>query len=234
MRKKLAFFDKFNLYYKYVVRNPMRPQSTFLPHFSNETMITVLLFFLLNPDEEAYLARIVRLTNKGLIQVQRIIKRLLESGLISALKHKKKTYYKADPTHLAFNDLKNLVLQTKVWSPTFNKEIKCFQKKIHFGFVFGSVAKGTHTATSDLDILFIGDLSLHEVSGFMGHLSRELFREVNIVIYTPQEFQEAFVKKNSFVTEVLESPKIWLFGNKNGFETLYRQPISGEMFDIAR
>ena len=211
----------------------MRIQATFLPDFSNETMITVLLFFLLHPDEEAYLAHIVRLTNKGLIQVQRIIKRLLESGLISTLKHNKKTYYKADPKHLAFNDLKNIVLQAKIWSPSFLKEIKRFQRKIHFGFIFGSVAKGTHTGSSDLDILFIGDLSLDEVSGFMGHLSRELFREVNIVIYTPQELQEALVRKNSFVTEVLEGPKIWLFGNKDGFEKLYRQPISGEMFGIA-
>lgn len=211
----------------------MRHQFPVLPNFSNETMVTILLFFLLHPDEEAFLARIVRLTDKGLIQVQRIIKRLLESGLIKAVKHEKKTYYKADPTHLAFNDIKNLVLQAKIWSSTFNKEIQNFRDKLQFGFIFGSVAKGTHTAASDLDLLFIGDLSLHEVSGFMGHLSRELFREVNIVIYTPQEFQQALDRRNSFITEVIEGPKIWLFGNKDEFEELYRQQLSDEMFGIA-
>ena len=200
----------------------MHIRSTFLPDFTNETLLNVLLFFLLHPDEEAYLARIVRLTNKGLIQVQRIIKRLLDSGLIYALKHEKKTYYKADTTHLAFNDLKNLALQAKVWSSTFKKEIKRFQEKVDFGFIFGSVAKGTHAASSDLDIMLIGDLSLHEVRAFMGHLSRELFREVNIVIYTPHELQEALERKNSFVTEVFESSKIWLFGNKDGFENFHK------------
>lgn len=211
----------------------MRNKSTFLPNVANETMLNVLLFFLLHPDEETYLARIVRLTNKSLIQVQRIIKRLIESGFILAMKQKEKTYYKANPNHLAFNDLKNIALQAKIWSSTFEKEIKNFQNKIHFGFIFGSVARGTHTSSSDIDIFFIGDLPLHEVMGFIGHLSRELFREVNVVIYSPQELQEAIARNNSFVTEVLEKPKIWLFGNKYEFEKLYRQPVSGEAFGVA-
>jgi len=50
--------------------------------FPNKTFADVLLFFVLHPQEEAILARIVRATDKALIQVQRALKRLVTSGLI--------------------------------------------------------------------------------------------------------------------------------------------------------
>jgi predicted nucleotidyltransferase len=200
----------------------MQKSSLFVPNFSNQTMIDVLLFFLLHPDEEAYLARIVRTTNKALIQVQRTIKCLLKTGLIQKIKRAKKTFYKVDTEHLAFDDLRNMALKAKIWSSDFKEDRDRFASKANFGFIYGSIAKGAHTSSSDLDIFLIGNLTLHDVSKFMSHLGRELFREVNIVIYTPEEMHAAIEQENSFILEVIKSPKIWLFGSKNEFEKLYR------------
>jgi predicted nucleotidyltransferase len=185
-------------------------------------MVDVLLFFLLHPDEEAYLARIVRATNKALIQVQRSIKCLLETGLINKIQRDKKTFYKAAPDHLAFDDLKNMALKAKIWSPSFKQERRALEALVDFGFIYGSIAKGTYTSESDLDIFLIGNLSLHDVSKFMSQLSRELLREVNIIIYTPEELRAALKRENSFVIDVMKSPKIWIFGKRHEFEKLYR------------
>lgn len=199
----------------------MRNGSSFIPNFSNQTIIDVMLFFLLHPDEEAYLGRIVRVTNKALIQVQRSIKCLLETGLIHKIQREKKTFYKAASGHLAFDDLKNMALKAKIWGPSLKQERKVLEKLVDFGFIYGSIAKGGYTSQSDLDIFLIGNLSLRDASSFMSHLSRELLREVNIIVYSQDELREAMKRENSFIMNVLKSPKIWIFGNRNEFEKLY-------------
>jgi uncharacterized protein len=197
--------------------------TNLLSHFfTNQTLIDVFLFFLLNPQEETYLAHIVSSTGKGLIQVQRTLKRLLETGLIYKTIRHKKTYYKADQQHIAYDDVKNLVLKAKIFSDAFKEDIDFLKTKVDYGFIYGSVAKGTCRSESDIDIFFVGNLTYYDTGSFVSHLSSALVQEVNVAIFSPENLRVELKNKNSFVSHVCNDPKIWLFGDKNEFEKLYR------------
>lgn len=190
--------------------------------FTNQTLIDVFLYFLLNPQEEVYLARIVESTGKALIQVQRTLKRLVEAGLILKATRHKKTYYKADHQHVAYDDMRKLILKAKIFSDPFKNDLEKLKNKVSYGFIYGSVAQGSNTPQSDIDIFLVGDLSYDDAGPFIFHLGRELVQEVNVIIFSPRELEKQLSYKNIFVLNVLQEPKIWLFGDKDEFEKIYQ------------
>lgn len=197
-------------------------KTVLLSHFfTNQTLVDVLLFFLLQPSEKAYLSQIVDSTGKTLILVQRTLKRLVETGLILKSIHHRKAYYRADLKHVAYEDIKQLIIKAKIFSKSFQDDIQSINDNITYGFIFGSFAKGTNTLASDVDIFLIGNLTYHDTGSFIFKLGRELTQEVNVVIFTPQEFSLAIKHKNSFILNILNEPKIWLFGDKREFEEAY-------------
>jgi predicted nucleotidyltransferase len=190
--------------------------------FPSRAFVDVLLFFLLHPQEETYLARIVRATGKVLIQVQRVLKRLEESGLIRKIWRGNKSYYQANATHPAFKDLKQLLIKTVVLSDNLEKEYSQIREKIHFGFIFGSTAKNADTSLSDIDLFLIGTLTLEEAGYLSYPLSVELGREVNTVVCTIKDFKAKIKQQHTFIREVIHNPKIWLFGDEHEFEKICR------------
>lgn len=203
------------------------PRSSSLSYFfTNQVIIDVLLYFLLNPQEEAYLAQIVNSTGKALLQIQRTLKRLVECGLVQKVLRHNRVYYKADQKHVAYEDVRQLVIKAKVFSDLFKEDTDYLNDRVLYGFIFGSVAKGTNTAESDIDLFLIGNITYSEVGPFVFKLGRELAQEVNSAVFTPREFEQAVQAKNPFVENVLQEPKIWLFGDKCDFEKIYCKRLS--------
>lgn len=193
----------------------------FSPIFSNQTLIDVFLYFVLNPAEDTYLARIVDATGKALIQVQRTVKKLVDGGLVVKSIRHNKTYYKADTKHVAYDHFKQLALQAKVFSKPFQQDLDRLHNKVDFAFIYGSVASGVNTATSDIDLFFVGSLSYDDVQSLASTLGRELVQEVNTVVFSPGKLEKLIEDKNSFIESVLHHPKIWLFGDKDEFKAIY-------------
>jgi predicted nucleotidyltransferase len=91
---------------------------------------------------------------------------------------------------------------------------------ITLAFVFGSVARNEITASSDIDLMIVGESSLKEVSSALAGLPEQLGREVNPVLLSPQEFPKRISKGEHFITRVLESPRIFVVGTEADFETM--------------
>lgn len=191
--------------------------------FPNKAFVDVLLFFLLHPQEETYLARIARTTGKVLIQVQRALKRLEETGLVNKRFHGNKAYYQANVTHSVFNDLKKVIIRTIIFSEKFEQELSLIKDKIIYGFIFGSTARNNDYPTSDVDIFLIGNLTFEDAGNLSYPLSMELGREVNTVIYSLKDFRKKIKEQHTFIIEVIQNPKIWLFGNEHEFEKICRR-----------
>lgn len=85
--------------------------------------------------------------------------------------------------------------------------------EIDAAFVYGSVAKGTDSANSDIDLMLISDdLTYSDAFGSLEAASGALGRTVNPTILTSQEFRKRLAAKESFLTRVLEQPKMWIIG----------------------
>ena len=80
--------------------------------------------------------------------------------------------------------------------------------------MYGSVAKGSDRAASDIDVMLVSDtLAYAEVMTVLDPLIARLGREVKPTLYTNAELRSRIESGNSFITRVLQQPRIWLIGN---------------------
>jgi predicted nucleotidyltransferase len=93
--------------------------------------------------------------------------------------------------------------------------LQAMSDKIQAAFVYGSVTKKTDTANSDIELMVIADdlsygaffTALEETSVTLGH-------PVNPSILSRDEFHDRVAKQESFLTRVMEQPKIWILGEE--------------------
>ena len=86
-------------------------------------------------------------------------------------------------------------------------------ERVETAVVFGSIAKGSAGAESDIDLLLVGDLSRLEAQAFFKPTARKLGRPVNVLTYSADEWQQSIKDKDPLVLEVLQEPNILLKGN---------------------
>lgn len=192
----------------------------FVNLFPSRSFADILCMLVVHPDEEFYQAHIAKATGYAVVQVQRALKRLEAAGLISKSRSGNRVYYKANQNHSAFEDIKRALLKTVLFGETLKMALKPLESKIHFSFIYGSVAKGTETKHSDVDLFVIGDVKLRDISTILSGIGNETRKEINISAYSKTEFEKKLNEGNNFIAEVVSSPKIWLFGEKAEFEKM--------------
>ena len=106
---------------------------------------------------------------------------------------------------------------------SLRKALMPFHAKIDAAFIFGSIARGNESTDSDIDLFIIADLTLRELSKALGPLSKELQKELNPVLFSRDEFLKRISDKDHFMTEIVNTPKIWIIGDKNGFENMVKR-----------
>jgi len=77
-------------------------------------------------------------------------------------------------------------------------------KEVETAVVFGSVARGEEQATSDLDLLVLGeDLSEIRVNARLKPVGRKHRREINASVFSPKEFQQLLRQGNGFALGIV-------------------------------
>jgi len=74
-----------------------------------------------------------------------------------------------------------------------------------FALLFGSYARGTDTAHSDLDVIFVEETDkpfLKRLDSYFSPLSDLMNNSVDVFVYTPDEFIE--MKKGFFIQRALK------------------------------
>jgi predicted nucleotidyltransferase len=82
-------------------------------------------------------------------------------------------------------------------------------------FIFGSAARGEFHASSDIDLLVVGEASLGDVGMAVREAEKRLGRDVNPTVYSLDEFQATVRAKQHFLTTVLAEPKIFVLGGES-------------------
>lgn len=169
-----------------------------------------------NPDRSFYSNEVVRLSGVGNGTVQRELAQLVGSGLVTAGLIGNQKHYQANRAAPIFEDLRRIVLKTFGLADVLRACLEPLVPRIQVAFVYGSVAKGSDTATSDIDILIVSDhLAFADVIEALRDARETLGREVNPSIYKRVEFEKKVSEEGGFLNRVLEAPKIFLIGTEN-------------------
>ena len=80
--------------------------------------------------------------------------------------------------------------------------------------LYGSIARGTDTAASDIDLLLVSDeLTLEAAYAALAPAEELLGRRVNPTIYTTDEYRRRRAAKSGFLTQLLQGRVVVLAGN---------------------
>jgi predicted nucleotidyltransferase len=181
-----------------------------------KTQQRVLGAFFGQPDRSFYASELIRNAGTGSGAAQRELARLEQSGLIVARRIGHQRHYQANAASPLFSDLRYIVLKTVGLAEPLREALKPLSKAIRAAFVYGSVARATDQAASDIDLMIISDsLTYGEVYGAVERVTRVAGRKVSPTVYTATEFSKRARTENAFVTRVLEQPKLWVIGSED-------------------
>jgi len=167
-----------------------------------------------NPQRSFYANEVIGLARSGTGAVQRELARLEASGLVTVTRVGKQKHYQANTASPVFQELRSLVLKTVGLADVLRGALAPVAKNIHAAFVYGSVAKGEDTASSDIDLMIVsGRLTYADLFEALEAASRQLGRKVTPTIYTPKDMAKRVKEDNVFITRVMAQPKLWLIGD---------------------
>lgn len=172
-----------------------------------------------NPGRSFFLNEMVGLAKSGTGAVQRELERLSESGLVLTSRVGNQKHYQANPDSPIFNELYALIKKTVGLAEPLRDALRSSRRKIQMAFVYGSIAKETDHASSDIDLLVVSDeMILEDIYFLLSDVEAELNRKINPTLYTTAEFDERLRTGNPFLSRVLKQPIIPLIGElPNGY-----------------
>lgn len=180
----------------------------------------VLTLFYTNPDRRYHVREIIRQADVGTGSVQSELRRLLAADLLTVEREGRQVYYQASRTSPVFAELRGLMVKTEGVPALLESALLPLSEQIRFALIYGSFARGEETASSDVDVLIVGQLRLDDVAAALSPVHDTLHREVNPSLVSPDQFRKRLRAGDAFLRRVMEGPKIYVAGDQNVVEDL--------------
>ncbi len=165
------------------------------------------------PDRKFLISEIIKLAQSGNGAVARELERLRTAGIISVTGK----YYQANRASPIFDELRGIVIKTVGLMEPIRLALKSLESEIDLAFVYGSVAKGQDTVASDVDLMIVSDkLAYSDVFKVAQKAEKALRRAINPTLLTSEEWNRKRGERGSFVSKVVQQPKLIVFGTKHG------------------
>jgi uncharacterized protein len=170
-------------------------------------------------DEPLHMREIERRSGFTTGTVQQELKKLFSLDLVKKRGDGNRVYYQARKEHPIYPEIHHLVLKTNGMGDLF-REVLQKESQIKIAFVFGSIASHNEKAVSDVDLMVIGKTSLRRLTHLLMGLSEKIGREINPHVLSQEEFRNRKSSREHFITQVLESPKIFISGNEDDLKSM--------------
>jgi predicted nucleotidyltransferase len=169
-----------------------------------------------NPGRSFYVNEIIALAGCGAGAVHRELARLAGTELVTVTRVGNQKHYQANAAAAVYEELRGLILKTCGLADVISAALVPVTSQITAAFIFGSVAKGRDTASSDIDLMVVSDsLGYSELFAALEGATAQLGRTVNPTVYSRKELAKRLSQDNAFVERVLSQPKIWLVGGED-------------------
>jgi len=170
------------------------------------------------PDKSFYTNEIMRWASMGRGTVGRELDKLVSAGLLTATREGNQNHYQANTENPIYAELVSIVKKTFGVADEIREVVQLFDDNIELAFIYGSIAKGTESKSSDIDLMLVGKgLQYGDIIEALMSLEETLKRTINPTIYDTKDFAAKLDKGNSFVMRVMEQPKIMIKGVINDF-----------------
>jgi predicted nucleotidyltransferase len=171
-------------------------------------------------DEAFYLRQLVRACGGGVGAVQRELQQLERAGIVSRTRRGNSVYFQANRQCPVFEELRAIVRKTAGVVDILKSALASVADRIGVAILFGSLASGKEKSHSDADLLIVGEVSFAEIVTAIMPAQEELRREINPLVYPPEEFHAKIGAGHPFLNRVLARPVIFVIGGDDELERL--------------
>ena len=171
----------------------------------------LLTLFFTNQSQKYYLRELQRILGYSAGSIRRELLKYQKDNLFNTQKVGNLLYYSLNTKHPLFKELKSIISKTIGIEGGLRKALLSIEG-IKIAFIYGSFAAKREKVTSDIDIMIIGNPDTSVLNEKVAELERRLKREINISIYSPEEYERKKLLKSGFTIDVINNPKIMLVG----------------------
>jgi len=178
----------------------------------------VLSATLLQPERWWFMTELARHLDTTPSSLQRELESLVAAGLLLRRQDGRRTYFKANADSPLFPELHGLFDKTTGLVPALKSALTRFDARIQLAFLYGSVARGEEHSASDVDLMVVGTLKQIDLLPALRKLETRFRRDVNVTLYSPDEFRRKLAADDHFLHSVLKGKTIPLKGTLNELE----------------
>lgn len=166
------------------------------------------------PDTRFYVRELARAANVTPSTLSRDLTALASAGVIVRVQEGRQVYYQANPASPVYQELRGLITKTFGIADVLRQMLAPVAERVCVAAVYGSVAKGTHVAKSDVDLLIVGDIRSAQIADELIKAEEALARSISPTIYPRGEFAKA-ARDSPFLKAIMERPLLFLIGDKH-------------------
>lgn len=187
------------------------PETALMRLLDSDSVRRVLSLFLRDPDVSFYQREIARRTEIGLRSAQLALDRLERLGFVVSTRDGNRRYYRAVRSS-RFEEMRGVFSRDLGIAGVIACHLTELGKPVELAFIFGSIAAGDDTVSSDIDLLVVAEASDDELVHPIAEAQRELGRQIDLVSYRPEEFAKRRSEGNHFIRATLAQPRIDVVG----------------------
>ena len=181
--------------------------------FPNQYRRKVLGLLLMRPDQQIHLRELARVIGAAPGTLKKELDALCGVGLLRAERVGNQVRFCANTAHPVFPELQALIRKTIGLADALRLSLAPLAGRIDAAFIFGSMASGTESAGSDIDLMVVGDAGFAEIVDATYAAQATLGREINPKVMSASEWQAKKAERNAFLQDVLNKPRIMLIGD---------------------
>lgn len=183
-------------------------ETNLLPFYLTKSRVRseLLAVFFLNKEQSFYLRELERRLGCSPGVLARELKAFSTDGLLEKESRGKEIYYKINPKHPFFQEIRGIIEKTAGVPVQLRKGLKKI-KEIEEAHIYGSFVKGGMRADSDIDLLLVGK-ETEAVLRLLHRLEQVFGRELNATTYSRSEFEKKRNDQSNFLYTVMKSSTI--------------------------
>lgn len=184
--------------------------------FGSKTRVSLLSKLFMNPDKSFYVRELSRELNIPYGMLYKEVKNLISLSILNEEKKGKLTLISANKSLPYFSEVKNLMIKTTGLADLLKAALSAL-KEIRYALIYGSLASGEESESSDIDLLIIGNATEDNMLNAVSRIEKEVGREINYILWNTSEFMKRVKSHHHLISDIANKPIIMLVGEENEF-----------------
>jgi predicted nucleotidyltransferase len=179
---------------------------------------------LLQPERWWYLSDLAKHLAVRPSSLQRELAALVDAGILNRRQDGNRIYFQPNSDCPFLPELQGLLVKTAGVVDILREVLSRFAKGIDWAFVYGSLARAEELASSDVDLMIIGQVGLADLTPALRRAEGRLGRPVNPTLYTREEFATKLQAGHHFLKAVLDGEKLFILGDPHDLAAAPHSP----------